>query len=125
MKTVFALMLLSSPAFAHPASLANLKNAANEAYAFLENTDGCKFDIELKGRGFSAQITDDKKGTVRLTANPGDVIELTTQDQSGDGFDKIFAVNGAVLEIVHADDAYDSVTLKDAHGVSLSCEVDY
>jgi hypothetical protein len=112
----------------HPASLASLKNAANDAYAFLENADGCKYDIEVKGRGFSASVTVDHKGAVTLSANPGDEIELTTHDQGRNGFDKVFQVKGAVLEIIHADDAddaYDSVILKDAQGVSLTCEIDY
>jgi hypothetical protein len=126
MKTVFTALILlsSSPAFAHTTSLAHLKNAANEAYAFLENADGCKYDIEVKGRDFSASVTVGNK-TVRLSANPGDEIKLTSNEQSGDGSDEVFEVNGAVLELVHADDAYDSVILKDAQGVSLTCEIDY
>lgn len=123
-------LIIATPALAAPkakvSSLKELKEAAGNAYGAVENADGCKFDMKTTRTGLTLSIQVDKKGSVYLDVADDAKVLVTNEASSDEDFDLVFQVKGeGVFEATHADDAYDSVTIKDRNGKSLECEVDY
>ncbi|MGZ3707051.1 MAG: hypothetical protein ACXVB9_03155 [Bdellovibrionota bacterium] len=130
MKSLLILALISAPAFAapkaKPATFKQLKDDVNNAYAMLENADGCKFDFKVTRNGLTASVKTDKGAAAYLDVSEDDKITVTSGDGAEGSADVTYVVKGeGVIEIVHAEDAYDSVILKDRNGKSLTCEIDY
>lgn len=110
-----------------PASYADLKAAADDAVETFQNggADGCTFAATEKNG--SLELTIAKGGRAApatLTFAPSDAITLRQNLDRDGSFVKAFTVGDSTLEVLHLDDAYDSVTIELPTG-NATCEINY
>lgn len=117
------LCLLSSAVFAKSSgrtvTVAQLKSAADAVADLIpdggegESKSGsCTFKVAKTAKGLSLSIETEKAGSVRLLVPAGNQIKFTTDNSPDGSYDEKYAIEGVgSVEIIHADDAFDEVTL--------------
>jgi hypothetical protein len=115
-----AFLFTSSSAFARPATISQLRTAVNQISHILQDggeaeskAGNCKFTITPGKDGFGLKLETEKLGTIELTVPNLSNINLIVKQTSEDGsYDEVFDIGGiGTVEVIHADDAYDEVTL--------------
>ena len=124
MKLLFGFMtLFASSAFAAPSDYTK----AIDALQLIQNgeyANGCTLTLTTSADGSRLQLQDGAR-ILTATLTQQNVKQLSAQDENDGSYQYTFQVGtDSVLQLTHADDAYDRTDLTQK-GQTISCENDY